>query len=258
MDRVFVGILISVILGMAGFGYFKKLEFEKRIETLHQEINEHVNTIQINEHVWMKSTKEVEDLKNLLDESKREQKLLKDALNANKSEVLSLTQLNIKLKKGYEEVIKNAKQTEIVENKVPRTKVEFDKDFGAYKVSGYTLTNPGEAKLKLSQIKPLKLTIALSKQNNKWQTHVASSDEDVALDINVNSLDQELLERKWYEKFGVATQISGGTLLNRGGALFGVGLTYDVWKLSIGPNFVISNYKDKLYGINVIYKPFQK
>jgi hypothetical protein len=241
---------------------WKRHDYLKQLRELRNKVATHEQTIEVQKGVWSKASLELDSLKKLLDSSKKDQVKLKDELNKSKADVLGLTEVSVKLRQDYEALLK-AKQTEVpgVDGKPGRTKVEFDREFGPYRISGHTLTNPAEAYLKLAQHRPLRLTLVITQLEDKsWRTYAASSEDDVSIDIKLSAVNPYLLERKWYERIGFNAYLGGGTVAASAGAILGVGVTVDFSKFSLGPAlwFSTTGLSDRFYGVSFTYRPFQR
>lgn len=251
---------VLLVVGAIGVAW-KYKSYEKELLNLRNQVATHENTIEVKEGLYTKKATEFENLQKLLDESKAEQSKLKIELDKNKAEILGLTEFTVKLKKDYEAKLA-AKQTEVpgVDGKPGRTKVEFEKEFGPYKISGFTLTNPGEASLKLAQHRPLRLSLALTQLPDKsWRTYIGSSETDLSVDVQLTSVNPYLLSRKWYERIGVVAYVGGGNVGDLGAAsIIGVGATIDVHKFSVGPAFWLTTHLDKFYGVSFTWRPFMR
>jgi hypothetical protein len=104
--------------------------------------------------------------------------------------------------------------------------------------------------------KPLKLTLDLTRDNNKqWHTHVVSSDERIGVDIGVNSVNIEPLSPHWYEKLKVHLDV--GASLSGGGVMGGVGLSYQFGQFDLGPSVWGTTSGNTYTGAGLLWAPFK-
>jgi hypothetical protein len=255
------GLIIALLVGLILYGTAVRRSYELQLASLRNEVAQKDATVEIKDGLYHKLTVESESLKDSLDQKDSHIKDLESELKKKNLELLSVNQLALTWKKAYEGSL-NSKQTDVPSDSgVVRKKVEFEKDFGYIGVKGYTLTDPPEAWAKISQNRPLRLTLALSEDaSHVWHTHVTSSEENVGIQIELSAVNPHLLEPKWYESFGVTTNLAGGTTQDGFGVLVGVGLTYSVGKFEIGPAawLGISRNVDRYFGATFLWHPFQR
>jgi hypothetical protein len=129
-----------------------------------------------------------------------------------------------------------------------------------YGVSGFTLTDPPEATIKLQQNKPLEIAVTVSQdKDGKWNTHATTNDPNMDVDIALAGVNPYLLKPKWYEKIGVTNDLAI-TAGNRFGVLGSVGVSYQIGQFDIGPKFWLNISDNVNYGagIGMIWHPFMK
>jgi len=256
---VFVALLLSAVIIV---GVVKKVNDDKVIE-LQNQIASKDTTIETQKGLYEKLSLQSDDLKDLLDKSDAQNKTLIKALEANREELLTANSLVIKWKHAYEAEVAGH-QTEIPPvnpGGVARKKVEFDKDFGYLVVHGYTLTDPPQAYINVSQGRPLKLTIAVSQdKNGVWRSRTTSSEENMQVEIALASVNPFMLESRWYENIGVGADLAGGQAGTGFGILAGVGASYKIGKFEVGPHvwIGISDRIDKYLGVQFIWHPFAR
>lgn len=258
--RILAWVLAGALVVGCGAAAWKRHDYLKQLRELRNKVAAHEQTVEVQKGVFTKASMEIDGLKKLLDSTKAEQARLRSELDKSKAEVLGLTEVSVKLRQDYEALLK-AKQTEIpgVDGKPGRTKVEFDREFGPYRVSGHTLTNPAEAFLRLSQHRPMRLTLAITQMEDRsWRAYAASSEDDVSIEVKLSAVNPYLLERKWYERIGFNAYLGGGTIGIEPGALLGVGISVDFSKFSLGPMVLFSTtgLSDRFYGVSFTYRPF--
>ncbi len=254
---------LMVVMGLGAAWY--KHSYDKRITQLQNEMAEKDTTIEVQKGLYTKLTVQSENVKGVLDQKDVQVKELENQINKQKQQLLDATTLVASWKKAYEGVANATETTVPPDPKKPleatREKVDFHQDFGYVKVDGWTLTKPPQAWVRVSQGRPLKLTLALSQDSARaWHTYATSSEENIGVDIQVTAVNPYILQPKWYEKIGIAIDLGMGT--NRGGlgALAGLGLNYQIKQFTIGPHvwLGINDTVDKYYGIAFEWRPFQR
>lgn len=258
-----------LVVGVCGASFYR-CSYEKRIAKLQNDMAEKDKTIEIQKGLYTRLTVQTEGIKDTLDKKDEQVKSLLDQVKKQKQELLTATSVVVQWKKAYESLA-TATQTTVPadpmklpkdgEATVNREKVDFHKDFGYLNVDGWTLTNPPQAWIRVSQGRPLKITLALSQdKEKKWHTYATSSEENIGVDISVTSVNPHMLSPKWYENIGIVTGLGVGTNQSGLGALFSVGLNYRIKQFSIGPQvwLGLNDVVDKYYGVNFEYRPFQR
>lgn len=256
-----IGILCLIFVGFQLNSYYKINSLEKDKKTLQNALADSQATIVIKDSVYMKATKDIENLKSLLDNSNNQVHALTEYIEKQKEKIAYVTGLAIKWKSAYEGVL-NAQQHD-EQNNPPidaicveqcmklRTRVDFEKELGPFKISGHTITNPAEAYAKVEQLKPLILKLVVTRtKSGLWKTYVVSQDGDLQIQIDTSAIDTSSFRRKWYEKIGLAGNISLGS-----GIYSSIGVTYDFNGLSVGPSYGFSD-RGKLIGLTAIWRPF--
>jgi hypothetical protein len=181
----------------------------------------------------------------------------------------SATSIALAWKQAYAGLAQ-AKQTQVKPpagsppSTVDRLRVDFSKTWDFIGASGYTLTSPPEAYLKIEQLRPLKLTLAVSRgKDGAWHSYVTSSESNVNADISVSVIDPNIRKEKWYSRLGIQGGLGVGTTSTGLGLLGGIGPTVDLGEnnqFTVGPTLwvTVSNGVDKFYGANLIWRPFAK
>jgi len=227
------GVVLLLFIVLAGVMTIKKNSYESRITELQNAVAQRDVTIETQKGVFQKLTLQSKDLSSLLDSKDEQIQLLQKELKKGKEELLTANSLVVRWKKAYEAQVAGH-QTEVppvVPGGIVRKKVEFEKDFGYIGVSGFTLTDPPEATLKVQQNRPLKLSVAVSQdKDGTWKSRATSSEENMAIDITLAAVNPWLLEPRWYENIGLSVDLGGGT-----GFLAGVGASYKIGKFEVGP-----------------------
>jgi biopolymer transport protein ExbD len=256
-------VLLLIILFMIVAGAIKKREYDKRVLSLQNEAASMAKTVEDQKGLYEKLSLQNSNVKDMLDTSNTQTKELSDQLSKAKQQLQSAVEISAQWKSAYQASVKGAQTTEppAVAGQSERTKVTFNKDFGPFIVDGYTLTNPAEAFLTVSQGIPLKLTIAMSQDSNKaWHAYSTSSDPNTKIDIELASVNPWLNETKWYEKIGVLGDVGFGSTSSGAGVLVGTGLSYEINNVELGPKVWadITSHVDIYYGIGLVWHPFQQ
>lgn len=206
-----------------------------------------------------------------------ENEMLQDIIDSRDEEVLALGRISVEWKDRYFK-IKNAKQSVVNEegepivvggsdptepehicNKAYRFKVEFEQKEEALTVSGFTLTNPPYAELKLDWHRKLNLNIILTKTDDGHFRLYADPEKSDAVPVELEFVvDPSVLERKWYENIAFNTMIAGGD----GGFQLGIGAHYNILdNMYLGPMVIVGindSLQPRIYGAVVLgYWPWR-
>lgn len=199
---------------------------DDEVSGLSSKLLESEKTIEIQKNTYAVKTNELNDLlsstKKLASERYQLIQDLVKQLNASKSEALYLNQLVVKWKKAYEGAVA-ASQTEVppVEDGKPvRQRVDFTGTLGTWlNISGHTLTDPPYAYIHASQVRPLRLGIAVVRtKDGKWATEVITDDRDeVTVEIEMSGIDlgptkPSFRQRLWFDAGAYFLNGSFGTM----------------------------------------------
>lgn len=251
-------ILIAIIV--LGVSALKSHSLQKRIVDLQNENAKLAPTIEENKGLFARLAQQSNDVKGQLDLKDQQMKELSDQLKSAKENLGSAVALALKWKHDYEATA-TAAQTVVPPTSTggsERLRVDFNKDFGSIIVGGYTLTNPAEAYLKVTQGVPLRVAIAISQDGARaWHAYATSSDENIGIDITLASVNPWISDPKWYEKIGVSAAVAVSPLE---GLLAGAGLTYKFNKVEIGPSIFadVGPHSTLFYGAGAIWHPFER
>jgi len=268
---ILFGVMTAAILALVLALAWQIQQHQKAVLKLQNELAEKDKTIEVQKNLYTKLTLQTQNVQGTLDKRDAQVKELEDQINKNKQQLLDATTLVATWKKAYEGLA-NATQTTVppdpknppsnpVDVAKGREKVDFHEDFGYIKVDGWTLTNPPQAWVRLTQGRPLKLTLALSQDKDKgWHTYATSSEDNIGVDIQVTSVNPFVLQPHWYEKIGIAVDLGAGTNVGGVGALVGLGVNYQFKQFTLGPHvwLGINNVVDKYYGVAFEWRPFQR
>ena len=254
--------VIALLLVVVIWGAVGKWQTDREMTRLRNEVAVRDQTIEVQKGVFTKLTIESDNLRKLLDSKDEQIQGLTDQLKKSKEDLLVANQLVIKWKKAYEGAV-DAHQDPEDPAQPGRTKVSFQKDWGMIGVKGWTLTNPAEAWVSVNQLRPLKVTVAVSQDKaGAWHTYATSSEENVGIDIALASVNPYLLEPKWYEKIQLGASLAGGSGTGGFGFLLGVDATYKISKFDIGPavfvTFGAGTTVTPFFGAKFNWRPFER
>lgn len=248
-----------IILALIWMADARRISYDKQLTTLRNEIAEKNKTIEIQDNVYKSKVqyiKELHDQYGQLIDSKNDQlEELGKEIKKNKEQILTLNSAVVKWKKAYEGLA-SANQTDVPEGDKVRKKVNFNKDFGYIGVSGHTLTDPAEAYVKVEQLRPLKITMAVTQAKDRtWNVYTTSSEDNVGIDITLAGVSPYVFEKRWYENIGISAEAGLGD-----GVLAGVGASYSFGSIDVGPRFWLTatDKVDRFYGAGFIWRPFTR
>lgn len=258
-------VLIVVVVGLVLVGAVKKSAYDSRIIELQNTVASRDQTIETQKGVYQKLSIQSRDLRDLLDKRDEQIKALEKQLKKSGDELLTANTLIVKLKKDLES---NGSATQPTPDpQAPGiVRVDFDSkdDFLPFKVAGHTLGDcerkqPPSANLKLSQVRPLKLSVVVSQgSDGSWKTSTTSSEENFGVDIALAAVNPYILEPRWYEKIGIDFELGVGT---GPGFLVGTGVSYVFGKFEVGPKawVVIDGAGvNPYFGAQLVWHPFQR
>lgn len=230
LKYVGLGVLIAVIMAI-GFKLGSRSR-DNEMQELAVRLAANEKTIEIEKGLYATAIVELKHAEGLLDGSRSEVKLLKEQLKKAGAELLTSQQLTIRWKKAYEAALA-ANQTE-EPNPNPgdpvRKRIDFTGTLGPILATGHTITDPPEAYLKLEQIIPLILTVAVAQnKDGTWTSYVTSSDDNIDVQVSLAGVSPRILSQKWYQRIWLDL---GAAALGDPGV--SVGLSYRGNRYSIG------------------------
>lgn len=221
-------------IGYVGYGCGQRSRANE-VSDLTTKLAESEKTNQIKDDLYATTILELDDTKKILDTSRTEVATLKKTLDDMQAQLLTTQQVAVKWKNAYEAEL-SAHQSDGGSgsgsdgNPVERKRVDFSGDLGPIHAEGHTLTDPAEAHLKLSQIRPLILTVSVARnQDGKWQSFVTSSEPNMSVDVNLAAVDPGVISPTWKQRIW----LTGGVdfLMGERASL---GLSYQFDRVSLG------------------------
>lgn len=262
-------ILVIVAIGLGILLHVRKEHaWQKQVTDLQNQLALKDKTTEVDPGVYSKLVVQNGDLKAALDASDQQVKELEATIKQDGQDLQNVTQIGLHWQQQYAALVV-AQQADGGVTKEPdgttvaRQQVNFQQEFPDVDVgvSGSTWTNPAQASLRVWQLQPLKLTVALTQDKTKaWHSYVTSNVKGIVPDIGVTEVNPYILEPKWYEKLAVRGDLGVGSTDAGAGVLLGLGVSYEVGRFDVGPAgwLVISNRVDRYLGVMVGYHPFQR
>lgn len=231
--------------------------YRERISELASSLATRDRTVETQKGLYERVTAEVDDLRSLLDTRDDQVRAMSKEIEDRGDRVLSVSKTVVRWKAPLEGS-GEGRQEDVapVDGRPARTRVDFSRDFGYVKVDGHTLTNPAEYSLRLSQGRPLSISLAVVQgKDGGWRTYATSSEDNVAVDIEVSAVDPLVLSPRWYESIGLS--LSGGS--DGSSVLAGVGVSYRFGSFEAGPTawVLTGDGSSVLYGASLTWSPFK-
>lgn len=263
---IVAGVFLAVLLAVAVAFTLSKQGYEKQIVQLQNEVAVRDKTLEVKEGVYQKLVIQSNDLSSLLNNKDGEIQRLNDQLSKQGSQILTANTLIVQLKKDLQSSSHVVVQP--TDPKYPgmiHAKLDSKNDFDPFLVTGDVLTDCSveqsqstKATLKLSQTRPLKLSVVVSQdKDGTWRSSTTSSADNFQIDIALAGVNPYLLEEKWYEKFSFSMEAGVGT---NPGLLFGGGINYEIGKFEVGPRVwgVLDHGASPYFGATLSWHPFKK
>lgn len=234
----------------------------KAKQELAQKLASSEKTVEVQKDLYAKTVIQVTNLVSALHDEDGQLSALKKQLNETGDRLATADQLVIKWKKAYEGAVK-ATQTEQPgvdpdgtgpEPPIVRKRVDFSEDWRYIGVHGYTLTDPPEGYVVVEQLRPLKLAVGLARgKDGQWRAYVKSSEEGVAVDINLAAVDEGVLlpKKTWRDRLWV-----DGVVGFLGTPSAGVDVSYRFDKISLGVGCNVQDSTESC-GISLGFRPFK-
>ena len=225
---------VTLLLAMLLFGGYRcgQSSRDDEVGGLLVKLTQTQKTSEIKEGLYATSLVQMGDLNRLLTEKDVEVARLKKTIDDTKALVLTTERVEVRWKQAY------SAPTEATQVPVPapttgliRQRVDFRHDFGPFLVSGYTLTDPPEGNVTVTQGRPLDLTLAVARnRDGTWSSLVTSSEPGMAVNVTLGGVDPGILKPRWYQRLWATTSVSA--LPDPGASL---GLEYRGDRVSLGP-----------------------
>ena len=261
MTFVFLGIIACMGLYVA---YLQWSHSKERVKFQNEAASKDA-TIELKDGLYHKLVLQSNDLRSMLDRKDKQLSELDQRLRASKEELLTTNVMVVGLKKRLEQLQAAVEsETEPTVNlpcEERRTKVDFHHDFGAMRVDGWTMTHPAQSWVRLSQARPLKISLSISQDKGRaWHAYSTVDDPSFGVDIGLTAVNPGIFKPKWYEGFGIMAGLGVGTNQSGLGAMVQLGITYKLRQFTFGPAvwLGLNDSVDKYYGIVFIGNPFEK
>jgi hypothetical protein len=253
----FLATLVLIIVAVIGFAVDKRVQ-DQLVTKLQNDVAQRDQTIEVQKGVYHKLSIDSQDLQKLLSSKDEEVVNLNKELKKSREQLLTANSLVVKWKKAYEAEVAGHQTDVPGENGIVRKRVDFEKDFGYIGVSGFTLTDPPEAKVKVQQNRPLKLSLVVSQDDaGAWHTRTTSSEENVDIQIDLAAVDPKVLAPRWYEGIGLVFDLGMGSQF-----IAGAGVTYKIGRFELGPKawfgVPVGQAPTWAAGLQLLWHPFQK
>lgn len=252
--HVFVAIVLLV--GSIALTFFlTKRANDRKIVALTELLASSQKTQQVDRSLYAVKLLEIEGLTEIIKANRTENESLSKALDGSKAEILSYQRIALRWKSSYEGVLESRQEDAppVLEGDTPRKKVTFEGSLGNVSVSGFTLTDPPAAHMKISQLKPIVLTVSVTeKPDGSFGSYVETSEPDMDVQVQLGAIDLKVVESRWFERISI---VGGAHVLGDiGGSL---GVSYDVGRLSYGVS--CSLFVDRNgCGASIGFRPFSR
>lgn len=254
-------VIIAALLAVAAFSYFKYQAYQQELADLRNQVAAKDKTVEELKGTYGKLATENERLKASSQDLQR-------LFDKTKQDLIAETQATITWKNAYVIALKHTPGQPVPPGPGPTPPQPTQKcteapllysaveDLGLLKLTIGTVTRDPDYTQSLkveAGSKPLKLTLDLTRDGKKqWRNHVTSSDDRIAVEIGVASVNIAPLEQHWYERLKVVGDLGAGT----SGLLGGVGATYEFGKWEAGPK-VWAYPGGQAAGATFTYAPFK-
>jgi hypothetical protein len=259
----YLSILLALgLLVLGGFFAWEKYSHNKDNQELNNQVAQLEGTIQETQTAYSARGVEIDNLKS-------QNKELQNKINGRDEEIAALGRAVLEWKDKYYKFVDahgsvvdpSGGVVEIPADcqtclKDLRFKVEFKKEQDNVEVSGFTLTNPAYAEVKLHWTKPLVLDIILARNDSgNFRIYIDPNDASI-VPVSLNlSVDPSVFARKWYEKIMIGTDLGVGT-----GAITSLRVGYECFNNWIVGPFITAEFDNqfrKFYGASVGWYPFR-
>lgn len=218
-------ILALIVVGFLVGNWWSKRVSAVEIARISAQLQKTTETLELSTGLYTKVVAEYSNLVDAFQGSANEIVALKKQLKDSQAELLTANQLTLKWKKAYEALLDSQQSEE-----GGRKRVDFSGRLGPIKATGHTLTDPPETYLKLEQVDPLRLTVAVAQNKDKsWSTFVTSSDPNIDVKVDLAGVNPFVFTQKWYQRIWL--DLGAAALGDPAGYL---GLSWRGDRLSVG------------------------
>lgn len=255
---------LLVVIGFAAYHTIQSQAWEKQRVSLMNEIASKDKTIEVKEGLYQKTALQVKGLEGLLSDKDAELLVLKDQLDKQGAELLTVNTLVVKLKKD----LKDARDVVVTipDPEKPGVKgVDIDTEdrLDPFQITGKVQidcdTNQAHYRVGLGQRSPIKFSIVVSQdKDGTWRSSATSSAKALEIDIALAAVNPYMLEEKWYEKIALGVEAGVGTAP---GFLGGIGVFYEIGRFEVGPKAWFTAAPQGVFpffGAQMIWHPFKK
>jgi hypothetical protein len=150
-------------------------------------------------------------------------------------------------------------QTETGQAGQDRIRVNFDATHQeTVRVAGFTLTNPAEANVEVSLVRPVNFVVTTTQlPDRSWRTYINSDWEDLQIGNIESQVTPIMRSRRWEQDIEVS--LVGAASVNGNSALLGMGVGYDFGAIGvsvIGGGITSNTGLDFAVGANIAIAPF--
>lgn len=140
-----------------------------------------------------------------------------------------------------------------------RIRVNFDATHQeTVRVAGFTLTNPAEANVEVSLVRPVNFVVTTTQlPDRSWRTYINSDWEDLQIGNIESQVTPVERRRRWEQDIEVS--ILGAAAVSGGSGMLGLGLGYDFGAVDvsvIGGGLIANQGLDLMVGANIGIAPF--
>lgn len=172
---------------------------------------------------------------NLIDELRKQNASLADDIDERNQNILALSETVARVRSARI-VIRSQDGDDVHETPQPdgRVRVDFAETQDPMRVEGFTLTNPAEADLTVSFVRPLRLrTTIVQNQDGSWRTYFESDWPNLEIEeMNTSVSPLVAAQRAWYKD--IAFGVSLGTNFSLDSGYLTGRVLYDFGDFGIG------------------------
>lgn len=254
---IFASILVLIIALVLSMVILHEIH-QQELAKLRNQVAQKDTTLEVQKGLYTRLSQEADGLKNLLDGRDSQIAILLEQTKRQHEDLLTANKVALKWREAYQ-ARGDGSQINVVENEIARKRVEFSRVFGNIRVDGWTLTDPPEYSLRLDQIKPLTLTVAMSQgPDGSWRSYVLSDDPDISAEIQVSAVNSYILQPHWYQRIRLHGFVAGGLNEPGFGIIAGGGVSYEFGRYEIGPMMFVTatDRLDRYLGLAVAWRMF--